>query len=99
MARRRIVVFGGAGFLGSRIVAAFVARGDEVVVFDGLLDGAGGDEAHLAAVRSAIEFRRAAIEDAGDLEALVGSAAFIVATMAWTRHVGRVADPFYGLKL
>lgn len=39
----RVVVTGGAGFIGSSLAAALVARGDEVVVFDDL--SAGSEEA------------------------------------------------------
>src|SRR5262249_36258691 len=35
----RVVVTGGAGFLGSHLVDALLARGDEVVVIDNLLTG------------------------------------------------------------
>lgn len=96
---RRIVVFGGAGFIGSRIVAAFVERGDDVVVVDGLMADAGGDEAHLASVRTAIEFRPTAIEDLTDLDAVVRGASLIVDCMAWTRHVAAFDQPLYDLQL
>lgn len=99
MPRRRIVVFGGAGFLGSRITAAFVERGDDVVVVDGLLAEAGGDAAHLASVRQAIDFRATAIEDLADLDSLVRSASLIVDCMAWTRHVAAFDQPLYDLRL
>ncbi len=41
----RVLVTGGAGFIGSHIVQALVARGDEVVVLDSLVahDGVAGD--------------------------------------------------------
>jgi UDP-glucose 4-epimerase len=99
VARRRVVVFGGAGFLGSRIVAAFVERGDEVVVVDGLMAEAGGDEAHLTAVRASIEFIPAAVEHIADLDRLVNGAALIVDCMAWTRHVAAFDNPLYDLRL
>jgi len=43
----RILVAGGAGFVGSHLVEALVAGGDEVVVLDNLLTGAPGNLAHL----------------------------------------------------
>jgi len=43
----RIVVTGGAGFLGSHICEALVGRGDEVVAIDNLLTGSVDNIAHL----------------------------------------------------
>src|SRR5688572_9131103 len=39
MERMRVVVTGGAGFIGSHVVDALVARGDEVAVIDTLATG------------------------------------------------------------
>jgi dTDP-glucose 4,6-dehydratase len=43
----RIVVTGGAGFLGSHICESLIARGDEVVAIDNLLTGSVDNIAHL----------------------------------------------------
>ncbi|MBK6887711.1 MAG: SDR family oxidoreductase [Tetrasphaera sp.] len=43
----RVVVTGGAGFLGSHLCDAFVARGDEVVCLDNFLTGNPENVAHL----------------------------------------------------
>src|SRR3954471_5095190 len=43
----RVVVSGGAGFLGSHLVDALVARGDEVVVLDNLVTGSVDNIDHL----------------------------------------------------
>lgn len=43
----RIVVTGGAGFLGSNVCEALLARGDEVVCIDNLITGAEANIAHL----------------------------------------------------
>src|SRR3954447_13248775 len=53
----RAVVTGGAGFIGSNLVDALLARGDEVHVLDDLSKGkrgnvAGGAELHVADIRS-----------------------------------------------
>ena len=44
---QRVVVTGGAGFLGSHLVDALLARGDEVVVLDNLVTGSVDNIAHL----------------------------------------------------
>jgi UDP-glucose 4-epimerase len=62
----RVLVTGGAGFIGSNLVDALVARGDDVVVFDDISTGfrdnvhpgarlVVGDVADPAAVRAAVE--------------------------------------------
>ncbi len=45
----RIVVTGGAGFLGSHLCDRLIARGDEVVCFDNLVTGLGSNIEHLLA--------------------------------------------------
>lgn len=47
MTGRRVVVTGGAGFLGSHLADAFLARGDEVVAVDNLSTGNLRNLAHL----------------------------------------------------
>ena len=42
----RIVITGGAGFLGSHLVDAFRARGDAVVVVDNFITGSEENLAH-----------------------------------------------------
>ncbi len=58
---RSVVVTGGAGFIGSHIVEALVARGDRVRVLDNLVTG---HESYLADVADRIEFIRGDILDA-----------------------------------
>ncbi len=56
----RVIVTGGAGFVGSHVVDALVARGDEVAVIDSLVHGrrenvAQGAELHVRDVREPLE--------------------------------------------
>ena len=53
----RFLVTGGAGYVGSHLVRALVARGDDVVVLDNLRQG------HRAAVPSTVEFVEAELAD------------------------------------
>src|ERR1700730_14018601 len=58
---RKVLVTGGAGFIGSHIVDALVRRGDQVRVLDNLSTG---NLANLAEVRDRLEFIEADLNDA-----------------------------------
>jgi UDP-glucose 4-epimerase len=60
ISNKKIVVTGGAGFIGSHIVDALVASGARVTVIDDLSTG---KEANLAAVADNIEFIQGSIND------------------------------------
>jgi UDP-glucose 4-epimerase len=64
---RKIVVTGGAGFIGSHVTTALVKRGDQVVVIDNLVTGF---ESNLYEVRDDIDFVKA---DVCDMEVLAKS--------------------------
>jgi UDP-glucose 4-epimerase len=68
------VVTGGAGFIGSHIVEALVARGERVRVLDDLSTGRA---AHLAAVQDDIEFRRGSVCDPRALDEVMRGAQFV----------------------
>ncbi|MDR3523933.1 MAG: UDP-glucose 4-epimerase GalE [Acetobacteraceae bacterium] len=63
MANRYLVV-GGAGFIGSHLVAGLIARGDEVVVFDNLQTG------HRAAIDARAHFHHGDLADPMALHAV-----------------------------
>ena len=59
---RRVLVTGGAGFVGSHVAQALVRRGDRVVVLDDLSQG------HRAAVPEGAELVVANLANAGAVE-------------------------------
>jgi len=61
----RVLVTGGAGFIGSHLTEALVGQGSEVIVLDNL---ASGNEANLAAVTGNLRFIRGDIRDRAVLE-------------------------------
>jgi UDP-glucose 4-epimerase len=73
----RVLVTGGAGFIGSHLVDALVARGDEVIVVDDLSAG------RVGRLDSRAELHKVSITDAGALAAVVeGSGAELVCHLA-----------------
>ncbi len=63
MGRRRFLVTGGAGFVGSHVVLALAERGDDVVVYDNLRTG------HRAAIPAGVRLIDADLADAAAVDA------------------------------
>ena len=95
----RVTLFGGAGFIGSRIALACVRAGHRVRIVDGLLARTSGRREHLALIAADVDFRPTRIEDAGDLDAVLADSDVIVDSMGWTQHRAALDDPLYDLTL
>ncbi len=64
----RVIVTGGAGFIGSHLADAFLARGDELAVVDDLSAG------RLARLDDRVTLHKVSVTDAGALTEVIGSA-------------------------
>jgi len=87
---RKVLVTGGAGFLGSNLCHTLAARGARVVALDGFLFGGGANPANLDG--AAVELVRADIRDV-DLRPLCEGAGVIFNLAAQTSHMGGQRDP------
>lgn len=84
----KLLVTGGAGFIGSHIVEALVRRGDAVRVLDNLSTG---KEENLIAVRDRIEFLQGDLQNPSDIAQAVAGID-IVFHQAALRSVARSVD-------
>ncbi|HEX9696759.1 MAG TPA: NAD-dependent epimerase/dehydratase family protein [Actinomycetota bacterium] len=92
-----VLVTGGAGFIGSHLVEALVARGDDVTVLDDLR---GGTIGNLDAVIGRVRFEEGDLLGT-DMKALLASGGFAtVFHLAGTAYVPpSVEDPIYDFRL
>src|SRR6266571_2515227 len=67
ISRMKILVTGGAGFIGSHIVDQYIAAGHDVAVVDNLWEEGGGKEANL---NPKAHFYRVDITDEADLQSI-----------------------------
>jgi UDP-glucose 4-epimerase len=90
----RVLVTGGAGFLGSHLVDSLVAAGDEVIVLDNLYRGSPANiDAHLRT--GAVRFIEADIRDyAATIEAAAG-AEVVYHLAAQSNVIGAITDTDY----
>jgi UDP-glucose 4-epimerase len=86
----RVLVTGGAGFIGSHLVEHLVAAGQEVVVLDDL---SSGRREHFAAVRRRISFIRGSVTELSLCRRAVAGADVVLHLAAVTSHAGSVEAP------
>jgi nucleoside-diphosphate-sugar epimerase len=86
----KYLVTGGAGFIGSNIVAALVARGERVRVLDDLSTG---KEANLASCRDKVEFIKGDIRDERTCAAAMKGIQFVLHQAALRSVPRSVDDP------
>ncbi len=88
---RKVLVTGGAGFLGSNLCHSLAERGAKVTALDGFLFGGGANPANLDGA-SGVELVRADIRDV-DLRPLCEGVDVIFNLAAQTSHLGGQKDP------
>src|SRR5258707_14366928 len=92
----RYVVTGGAGFIGSHIAEALVARGETVRVFDNLSTG---NEANLAHLVERVELVRGDLRDYDAVSAAVRGAEVVFHEGALPSVPRSIADPKASLEI
>jgi nucleoside-diphosphate-sugar epimerase len=86
----RFLVTGGAGFIGSHLVEALLARGDEVVVLD---DFSAGRESNLAGASGRLELVHGSIADAAAVRRACRGADYVLHQAARTSVPRSVEEP------
>lgn len=93
---RRVLVTGGAGFLGSNLCHALAALGARVTALDGFLEGGGANAASLEGAD--VRLVRATLLEA-DLAGLCEGVDVVFNLAAQTSHMGGQADPIGDLAI
>jgi UDP-glucose 4-epimerase len=94
---RRVLVAGGAGFLGSNLVHRLVGEGACVVVVDRLLPHGGANPANLKGVPGTLRVVEGDICDKQLIAPLVAGSEFLFNLAARTGHADSMIDPFSDL--
>lgn len=97
---RRVLVTGGAGFLGANLAEALCRAGAQVTIVDAMLDGSGANPENIAALSPAPRFLRADLRvlPDGDLAALVGAQDVVFHLAAKVGHMESMSAPLADLE-
>lgn len=96
---KKVLILGGAGFIGSNIAEYFFSKGSEITVVDGLLEKTGGKKSNLSKLDGKIKVIFKRIEETRNLAELIKESDLIIDCMAWTSHKAAIENPLYDLEL
>lgn len=94
-----VLITGGAGFIGSSLVHALVARGDNVTILDAMLPLYGGNEFNLEGIRDEVEFIKGDIRDKSLVDDLVRGKDLIFNFAAQVSYIDSKDKPFLDLDI
>lgn len=95
----RVLILGGAGFIGSNLVRKFCDSGMKVTVVDALLEKTGGRVKNLDNYADKINFIDKGVEEIENLPSIIENHELIIDAMGWTAHHEAIRNPLYDLRL
>jgi nucleoside-diphosphate-sugar epimerase len=98
-AGKRVLVTGGAGFVGSAIVRRLVGMGANVTVVDSLLPQYGGNLYNLRDVSGLIKLNISDVRDSYSMETLLQDVDLLFNVAGQTSHIDSMNDPFTDLDI
>lgn len=96
---KKVLILGGAGFIGSNLAEKFYSNDAKVTVIDGLLGETGGSIKNIRNLDGKIKIIYQRIEEINNLEEITSDVDLIIDCMAWTSHKSALVNPFYDLEL
>jgi UDP-glucose 4-epimerase len=95
----KVLILGGAGFIGSNVSREFLKSGMDVVVVDGFLQDTGANSNNLRAISEDIVLHAQKVEALDDLPDLVSESDIIVDAIGMTSHLFGMKHPFSDLSM
>ncbi len=90
---RRVLVTGGAGFIGSHLARRLVRLGAEVTLVDSLIPEYGGNLRNLAGLQRRVRLNISDVRDAHSLPHFVAGQHYLFNLAGQTSHLDSMADP------
>jgi UDP-glucose 4-epimerase len=91
---RRVLITGGAGFLGSNLAHALARRGAMLTLFDSFEPDGGANEVNLEGIEGEVRLVRGDLRSYEDLPGLLDGQDYLFNLAGLTSHKGSMEDPF-----
>ena len=98
-AGRRVLVTGGAGFIGSNLARRLVDLGAEVVLVDALIPEYGGNLRNLGGIEERVRLTIADVRDERGMMCLVQNQDVLFNLAGQTSHLDSMTDPYTDLEM
>lgn len=96
---RRILITGGAGFIGSNLARRLIALGAEVTLVDSLIPEYGGNLRNLHDIMGRVRLNISDVRDPHSMKYLVQGVDFVFNLAGQTSHMDSMQDPFTDLEI
>lgn len=93
-AKKKVLITGGIGFIGSNLTIALVKRGADVTIIDNLTPGQGGNLFNIEVVKKDVHLNFSDIRDSLAIDQLVKGQDYIFHLARQTDHILSLTDPF-----
>ena len=97
--RRRVLITGGLGFIGSNLAARLVTFGADVLLVDSLGPNYGGSLFNIDAIRHDVRVNISDVRDASSMQYLVQDREVIFNLAGQVSHIDSMRDPYTDLEI
>lgn len=97
--QKKILITGGAGFIGSALARRLVAAGSEVTLVDSLIPEYGGNLHNLHGIEADVRLNISDVRDAHSMKYLVRGVDLVFNLAGQTSHMDSMSDPFTDLEI
>jgi UDP-glucose 4-epimerase len=97
--RRRVLITGGLGFIGSNLARALVDLDADVLLVDSLIPDYGGNVFNIAGIESRLRVNLADVREASTMQALVRDREVIFNLAGQVSHIDSMRDPHTDLEI